>query len=418
MMKASVIVLGAGMVGTSTAYHLRQQGLEVVLVDARQPGLETSYGNAGVIQREAVEPYPFPRSVGKLFKVGLGLDNTVHYTPSALPGLASRLLRYWWNSRPSAYGHIAGAYSALIRHALDEHLPMIERAGASDQIIKDTGMYIMYRSARELTAEAAIARQKAQQYGLKLDVLNGTELASAQPMLKCSMAGALHWRDPWSIHGPGRLVGRYAELFGHDGGHFAIGHAQTLRRDGAGWQIGTADGVVQAEHVVIALGPWAGEALQPFGYNVPLFAKRGYHREYGAVKNCPDAPLLDTHTGTMLAPMGDGVLRITTGADFSRFGAPPALRQLTRCCHHAGEMLDLGGSRPKAGPWLGNRPCMPDMLPVIGPAPRHRGMWFHFGHGHQGITLGPVTGRMLAERIAGKTPFIDMTPYLPERLNL
>jgi D-amino-acid dehydrogenase len=76
----------------------------------------------------------------------------------------------------------------------------------------------------------------------------------------------------------------------------------------------------------------------------------------------------------------------------------------------------LGLGQPvEAQPWLGARPCSADMLPVIGPAPRHRGLWFHFGHGHQGFTLGPASARLLAERMCGQTPYVDPAPYDPSR---
>ena len=115
----------------------------------------------------------------------------------------------------------------------------------------------------------------------------------------------------------------------------------------------------------------------------------------------------------MLAPMSRGI-RLTTGAEFARRDAPPTPVQLARVTPRAQEIFPLG---EKAEPqfWLGRRPCLPDMLPIIGPAPRHRGLWFDFGHHHLGFTLGPVAGRLLAEMMTGEAAFTDPSPYRAER---
>jgi D-amino-acid dehydrogenase len=88
--------------------------------------------------------------------------------------------------------------------------------------------------------------------------------------------------------------------------------------------------------------------------------------------------------------------------------------QLGRAEAVARKVISLGPGI-EANPWLGTRPCMPDMLPVMGPAVRHKGLWMHFGHGHQGFTLGPVTGRILAELMSGEPPLVEATAYRPDR---
>ena len=124
-------------------------------------------------------------------------------------------------------------------------------------------------------------------------------------------------------------------------------------------------------------------------------------------------PLLDAERGYVLAPMRQG-LRLTTGAEFAALDAPPTPLQLPKAERCARELLDFGPALDTT-PWLGARPCTVDMLPLVGAAPRHRGLWVHFGHGHQGFTLGPVTGRLLAEIMSRETPFTDPVPYSPQR---
>ncbi|ODN69047.1 D-amino acid dehydrogenase small subunit [Methylobrevis pamukkalensis] len=127
-MKTDVIVLGAGIVGVSAALHLVKRGLGVTLIDRRRPGEETSYGNAGLIQREGVYPYGFPHDFGALFRYALNNTIDAHYHPTALPGLVPFLLKYWWHSGVTRHDQIARLYAPLIEKSIEEHAGLIEEA--------------------------------------------------------------------------------------------------------------------------------------------------------------------------------------------------------------------------------------------------------------------------------------------------
>lgn len=407
----SAIVLGAGMAGVGTALHLRQRGWSVALVDRQPPGLGTSYGNAGIIQSEAVEPFPMPRDWATLFAIARGRSNDVHYRLRALPHHVGPLVRYWWHSAPGRHATLSEAYAGLIAQAAAEHGPLIAAAGAESLVTRE-GFRVMHRTARAMDAAAAEAERMRSRYGVRSRVLSAAELGEAEPVLKETGAGAVHHQDPWSVRDPGGLVGAYAELFRQRGGVFRDGEADSLKRISAGWSVRTADGPVEAEAAVIALGPWSPEILRPLGYRFPMVRKRGYHRHWRSARTL-SIPLMDAAHGYMMAPMAKG-LRITTGAELSAPDAEQSPVQLERAETAARDLLDLGAPYENR-PWLGTRPCMPDMLPVIGEAPRHPGLWLHFGHGHQGFTLGPATGRMLAEMMSGETPFVPAAPFRPGR---
>jgi D-amino-acid dehydrogenase len=164
----------------------------------------------------------------------------------------------------------------------------------------------------------------------------------------------------------------------------------------------TTQGEVRADNVVVALGPWADVITSRLGYRLPLAVKRGYHMHYAPAPGTQlNHPVLDADGGYVLVPMARGI-RLTTGAELAHRDAPKT-------------PVQLNAERVDAEPWLGARPCTPDMLPIIGPAPRHAGMWFAFGHAHHGLTLGPITGRLIAEMMAGETPIVNACPFRPER---
>lgn len=399
------------MAGVGGALHLQQRGWSVVLVDRSAPGRETSFGNAGIIQSEAVEPYAMPRQWAKLLAIAMGRSNDVRYEPLALRHHLGPLLRYWWHSAPARHAVLARAYATLIGRALPEHQALIAAAGAED-LVREGGFRVLHRESRTMEQAVAEAERLRSQFGVRSTAMSPSELALAEPVLKQTHAGAIHWEDPWSIRDPGALVAAYADLFRRRGGTVGSGDAATLTQDGRGWRVLTDDGPVEAEAVVVALGPWAPALLRPLGYRIPMVRKRGYHRHWRSRKTL-SLPLVDAANGFVMAPMVNG-LRITSGAELTAPEAEPTPIQLERAEAAARNLVDLDAPFENR-PWSGVRPCMPDMLPVIGEAPRHPGLWFHFGHGHQGFTLGPASGRLLAEMMSGEAPFAPAQPFRPGR---
>jgi len=410
-MNTSILVLGAGMVGTCTALHLQQRGFDVTLVDRQSPGQETSMGNAGLIQCEAVEPYAFPREFGFWWNVARGKGAQVHWHARGLWQMAESLLRYLQHSHPSRHTLATQAYSRLIALSTVEHEPLILAARAQDLVARE-GFRFVFRTTQAFDKAVQRAEDLHARFGVRSHTENTDQLAQAEPGLRKPMAGAVHWLDSWSVNDPGGLVARYAQLFMARNGRVMTGDASSLRAQGKGWLVHTTDGPVQAQQAVLALGPWADSLIRTLDYRFPLFIKRGYHQHYTAPAGVR-LPLLDAERGYALAPMQRG-LRLTTGAEFARLDASPTPVQLAKAEAMARELIELG--QPLAEPpWLGARPCVADMLPVMGPAPRHPGLWFNFGHAHQGFTLGPVAGRLLAEMINGEPPCVDPSPYAPQR---
>jgi D-amino-acid dehydrogenase len=386
-LKADVLVLGAGMVGVSAALHLQQRGRDVILVDRHAlAGEETSFGNAGVIECASVFPYMFPRDIGQILQYALNRAPQVHYQFSDLPAFLPWLVRYFIASSPDRTMHSAMAELPLIRRSLIEHEALMSEAGVPE-LLRRTG-----------------------------EVLDGAGIAAREPNLSGQFAGAVYLPAPGFVPDPGGLAKAYAALFERKGGRFIIGDAATLQRDAAGWRIAASNGAAVAREAVVALGPWSDLVFRSLGYAIPLGIKRGYHLHLAARGNAVlHHPVLDADLGYLLAPMNRGI-RLTTGVEFARRDAPPSPVQLERVLPQARKLFPLGDAID-AKPWMGARPCLPDMLPVIGKAPRHRGLWFDFGHQHHGLTLGPATGRLLAEMMTGETPFADPSPFAVERFD-
>jgi D-amino-acid dehydrogenase len=407
----SAIVLGGGIVGVASALHLQRRGWLVALVDRKRPGEETSYGNAGIIQSEALRPYPMPQDWSSLLSIATGRNNDVHYRLISLPRHLGPLLRYWWHSSPGRLNRISASYAEIIARATPEHEELIAESGAGNLVRRD-GYRVLHREQASFDAEVRAAEALREAYGVKFNALTARELAQAEPGLIDAGVGGLHWQQPWTVSDPGALVVAYANLFVRLGGKIVRGDAETLTESHGGWAVTTNEGRIAAEAALVALGPWSPDLLKRFGYQFPMVKKRGYHRHYAGGSPL-DLPLRDAAFGYVMAPMTKGV-RITTGAELATPEDKPTPVQLMRAESAARKLIDLGKSVERE-PWFGTRPCMPDMKPVLGRAARHKELWMHFGHGHQGFTLGPVTARIVAELMSGETPSVDATVYRPDR---
>lgn len=414
-MGSDVLVLGAGFIGLGLALNLQAKGRSVTLVDRRGPGEETSYGNTGLIQSEAVLPYPFPTRLSVLFQAALNLRTDAYYQLSSLPSVAPFLYGYWREAAKDRVLRSARARAPIFEISISEHEKLAKAAGAISQF-RPTGWLKVFRKDGNLAEEIAKIGE-LKQWKVDAQVLNHREVAAAEPGLSTgSIIGGVKYTGPVSLAEPLALSRAYAELFRRQGGRIVNGDARSLLQETDGWSVAVDGGRETARDCVIALGPWAKDLTETLGYRMPLGVKRGYHMHYSAKGNAGlNGPILDGDVGYCLTPMTQG-LRLTTGADFSERDAPPVYVQLDRAEKAVREIFPLD-ARLEETPWMGRRPCTPDMVPVMGPAPRHKGLWFSFAHAHHGLTLGASCGRFMAEMICGETPYCDPAPYSCERFN-
>jgi D-amino-acid dehydrogenase len=413
-MRFDVVVLGAGVVGVAAALHLQKRGRSVALVDRRGAGEETSYGNAGLIQREAFLPYTFPQGIGKLLRYALNGETEAHYQLSSVLSVLPFLYRYWRNASPERVARTTAVNRPLFENCLAEHEVLAREAGITE-LLRYGGWIQIARKDETLKARVADAEMLRRDFGVNSAVLDAASLAKIEPHLSIEkVAGAIHWSDPASLRDPLALTQGYASLFAKRGGRFIKGDARTLAQSGAEWQVTTDDGVLSARQALVCLGPWSSDIFGPLGYSIPLGVKRGYHMHYRASGNATlSHTVIDTDTGFALAAMTKGI-RMTTGAEFADRDAPPTPVQVDRCEPKARELFPIT-ERAEPTPWLGRRPALPDMTPVIGEAPRHKGLWFDFGHAHHGLTNAAVCGRLVAELMSGETPFCDPAPFRADR---
>ena len=412
MARTDAIVLGAGIVGTSVALHLAKRGMSIALIDRAGVGEQTSYGNAGIIEGNTIFPPAFPSDLGALARIALKRASEANYHLSFLPQIAPWLLAFRAASRPRRLIENARLIRPLFARAVAEHEALLAEARAS-HFLRKTGWLKVYRSERGFTALKP-EFDMAAQLGLPLQALDTEGARALEPSLNPVFERAVFWPQAASVSNPLGVTRAYAARFAALGGVTLAGDARSLHRAGSRWRVETNEGSIDAPEVVAALGPWALDVLAPLGLKLPLMVKRGYHRHFRSDGSASLArPVLDAGVGYVITPMEQGI-RMTTGVEFAPRDAAPTPVQFDRIMPRARELFPLG-ERADDKTWLGSRPCFPDSRPVIGRAPGLAGLWLASGHAHWGLTLGPATGRMIAEMMAGEVPFCDPAPYRAER---
>jgi D-amino-acid dehydrogenase len=412
MARTDVIVLGAGIVGVSAALHLVKRGLKVALVDRGGPGEETSYGNTGIIGGAGVYPTGFPRSLSRLAKIALNQTPEANYHPLFLPKVAPWLIAYWRQSSPERLAELARLMRPMMARSVAEHEALMTEADALRYLRKDG--WITIQRTEEGFAKRAAELALCAELGMSARVLDTEATLELEPSLLPAFRKAIHWTDVATLSNPLAVTRAYAARFSALGGTLVGGDARTLRRADGLWRVDAAVGPLEAEQAVVALGPWSPDVLGPLGIKLPLAVKRGYHRHYRPRGNAVlTRPLVDSENGYAMSPMEQGI-RVTTGAEFADRDAPPTPVQLDRVLPLVRTLFPLGEPAEEKI-WLGRRPMFPDTMPVIGRAPGLLGLWLDFGHGHLGLTLAAVSGRLLAEMMTGATPFADPKTYAAER---
>jgi len=408
--QTDVVVLGAGIVGVSAAYAARQQGLSVILVDRREPGSETSYGNAGILSSGSILPLNKPSLFGALPGYLTNKHAALRWNPAWAIRNIDWVVRFLANARPSRVRPRAAALHGLLGASLKLHREWIVKADAGHRI-RETGWLKAWRS----DAVGAAKEEQAwlAEFGIESRLLDRQDISALEPnILPVYKVGLLHTQTA-SVDSPGAVVKAYAKMFVGGGGELRQSDIKAITPDGDGWRVTLADGAISARHVVVALGPWSPDLLRPLGYRVPMGFERGYHREF---KPNParslQRPIHDAEGSFLMTPMEQGI-RVTSGVELTDRDAPSSFAQLDSVVPLARGVVEFGDAVGE--PWRGARPTLPDSLPMIGPAPRHSGLWLAFGNQHIGFTTGPATGAAIAAMIAGSPPPFDVAAFAPSR---
>jgi D-amino-acid dehydrogenase len=409
-----IAVIGAGIVGVSTALWLQRDGHDVALIDPGDPGQATSYGNAGVIAAISVVPVTVPGLVLKAPKMLFDSMGPLYLRWRHLPKLLPWLLPYLRHCDAARSRATCAGLAALISDSVEQHHALAEGTEAARYLF-DTDYLFAYGAREGYDAERFIW-QLRQDEGYSWEFLEGAALRDFEPSLGPAVGFAVRCPNHAMVRDPGRYVAALAQDFVGQGGRLLRAEVEEIELE-AGRVSGlkTSAGDMACEKVVVAAGPWSARLTRHLGLKTPLEAERGYHIEFPDPEVMPHCPVMFSASKFVASPM-EGRLRCAGVVEFAGLDAPENAQPPLMLEKHAREAFP-GLKAARNGTWMGRRPASIDSLPFLGEAASIKGLYCGFGHHHIGLTGGPKTGRLLSDLISGRQPNIDLAPYRVDRFH-
>lgn len=411
-MSKNVVVIGAGIVGCSAALWLQRDGHQVTIIDKSGPGEGASKGNASVIATESCLPVAYP---GILWDVPKYLSDPLSPLAirwSYLPKLAPWLWKFVRSATPANVEQVSIALRTLLVEALGAHKELAAAAGCRD-IIQETGWLGIFESdAKWQSSQSDFELQRRR--GIKIEILKDEEIRQFEPSLQPIYKHAAYFPENSYVLDNFRLVRSLAEDVTRNGGKVVTDEIVDFEigANGPTAAIGK-NGRYACDAVVVTAGAWSRKLSARLGENVPLETERGYHVTLPHETKRPRMPLYSGDYSFAITPLDIG-LRFAGTVELGGLDLPPNPGRNDVLIRHGrrmfGELNETGRSD-----WMGFRPSMPDSKPVIDRGRRFKNTFYAFGHGHIGLTLGPITGKMIADLVNDRKPGIDLAPFAVDR---
>lgn len=407
-----VAVIGAGIVGVSAALYLQRDGRQVTLIDPRGPGEGASRGNASVIAAESCVPVATPGIVRRVPGMLMDPLGPLAIRWAYLPKLAPWLWHFIRASTPARVEEISIALRSILRNCTDAFLPLLEAAGEPGMIRRTGWLGVYETEAKWQSAQWALDLQRRR--GVEFQVLEAEDIRQFEPSLAPIYRHAVFYPENAYIVNNFRMVQALGAAFVRNGGVHVREEAHDFEFGPNGpSHVLTNGGRHACDAVVITAGAWSRQLCRRLGHDPLLDTERGYHVMLPDPGVMPRLPIYSGDYSFAVTPLEHG-LRFAGTVELGGLAAPPNYARAAVLLERGRRMFP-GLREEGMAQWMGFRPSMPDSLPVIGGSDRHRNAFFGFGHGHLGLTLGPQTGRILADLVAGRDPGIDMRPFRIDR---
>lgn len=396
----SVLVIGGGIVGLSSGLALRERGFDVTLLDDAPERPCASWGNIGHIATEQVEPLASWRMAMQMPRRLMSVGGPMSFPPSAIANWLPFGLRLLAAGTPSRFARGKAALSALLEQALPAWRERVATIGATD-LLRETGHIVAWERAASATrGRRALARPASA--AVSCHDLTDEQGELLRATISRSIIDAMRYEGTASIADPGSALDALRTAFLAMGGRLETGMAGREHVTGP-----------TADLVVVAAGVRSKRLMEALGHRVPIIAERGYHIQSPSAHWPAGLPPIVFEDRALVVSGFTSGLRATSFVEFTRHDAPPDPRKWARLRRH---VQDLGLSfGDDTATWYGSRPTLPDYLPAIGRSTRNPRILYAFGHQHLGLTLGPMTGEIIAALATGERSPVDLSAFAVDR---
>lgn len=410
---SSIVIVGAGIIGTTLAYALQRRGENVILLDSDTPGKGASYGNMASIAVTEFMPASRPGIWAQMPKWLLDPEGPVRIQPAYLPRLMPWFLRFLLASRPSRLRELEAAGAVLCKRVYED-LDALLKETALEHMIGAEGCLSLYTDDTEFRADREHI-EILERFGFRHEILDGKAIRELEPSLTTAIGKAVLFPDNRSISDPYRLVLALSEKFLALGGQLRQGTVAGFVHNGSSVsEIRLSDGrTIAASKVVLAAGAFTGRLSAMLGEPIPLETERGYHTQIMAPGITMRHSIIWPARAFMVTPTAGGI-RVGGTVEMAGLDAPPNYRRAKVLVKRAKEALPALHVE-QVSEWMGHRPALPDTVPVMGPSANYDNLWYSTGHGHLGLTYGATSARLMADLVTGRQPPVDMKPYRVDR---
>ncbi|HET9048167.1 MAG TPA: FAD-binding oxidoreductase [Chiayiivirga sp.] len=409
-MQTDIAIIGSGIVGLSCAFHLQRAGAQCLLIDPKGAGQGASFGNAGAISFGNIFPQATPGIAWQGLRMLFDADAPLKLDWGVWPEWIGWVRAF---VRAGESGQVERAVLAL--HAINSQaraawLELAEAIGALD-LLAESGYLHVYSEASSFAADAW-KRRWFKQLGIRHRVLDARDLSTLEPALGADFSHGVLQEESLGLRDPGGFCQRLAEALKRQGVEDLPSRVRDLKRAASGYVLTTDHGELLAQRVVVAAGSGSKALLAPLGLKLPIIAGRGYHLMYPPQAGLLRRPTLWIERHIVLSPMRGG-MRLAGLKELTRPDREPHFEYILRRQADARRLCpDLAGVAVSR--WVGDRPVTPDSLPIIDALDEGR-LLIATGHGHLGMTQGPITGRWIAELAAGSAACLPLAPFAVRR---
>ena len=410
----TIAIIGAGIVGVSTAIWLQRDGHKVILIDREGPAAGASHGNGGVLASCSIIPVAVPgllrKAPGMLFSPDQPLFMKWSYLPKLMPWLVSFLK----TTNETAVRRRAAALAPIIGDSLADHQALAAGTGA-EKWIEPSDYLFLYRDRAHYDSDA-LGWSVRKEHGFAWEILEGEAFRAYDPIFAQTIGLAARVGDHGRIRDPGAYVKALAAHAEAQGAKVIRAEVTDfVRENGQVTGLRAGGETIACDAVALCTGAWSKVLAAKLGLKAPLESERGYHLELWEPSVMPRAPVM-VASGKFVATPMEGRLRLAGVVEFGGLDAPPSRAPFDLLERNIRAAIP-GLTWKKTVEWMGHRPSMADSIPVIGEVPNLAGAFVAFGHDHVGLTGGPRTGRIVAQLMSKTTPNIDLSPYSPARFS-
>lgn len=406
------MVIGAGIVGVSTALWLQKDGHRVTLMDREGPAAGTSFGNAGVLASGSVVPITIPGLLKKAPKMLFDPNQPLFLRWRYLPKLAPFLFQYLKNANAKSVEKISTALSQLLYDSPEQHLALAKDTPAEQYV--HTGEYLFGYADKAAFDADSFGWNIRKKRGVPFIELDAEALAHFDPSLEGRFGYGVQCSGHGHITDPGAYVKALAVQFEKNGGEIICNELKNFEIEKGQCTSVIVDGTsIKADTYILATGAWSGDLAKELGIEVPLESERGYHVEYINPSITLKVPIM-VAAGKCVVTSMNGRLRCAGVVEFAGLNAPSSAAPFELLKRNMSELfpeLTYDGIEE----WMGHRPATADSIPVIGKSPKADNILVGYGHHHIGLSGGPKTGRWLAQIASGKSFNTDLSAYAPNR---